>query len=129
MGRRIVTGQPVSQALRQAAKDLRASMTIHERMLWKELRNGRLGRFHFRRQQIIGAYIADFYCEEAGLVVEIDGPIHGSHREKDRERDRLMASWGLRVLRVTNEEVADDLDGVLKRVLAAAEEPNPRPLP
>jgi very-short-patch-repair endonuclease len=73
---KIITGQQVSPELKARAKELRQEMTPAESKLWQRLRAGRLEGFHFRRQQIIGGYIADFYCHAAGLVVEVDGIIY-----------------------------------------------------
>lgn len=92
-------------------------MTPSEAKLWDHLRAGRLGGLKFRRQQIIDGFIADFYCHSAGLVVEVDGAVHESQREYDRERDRAIAAHGLRVLRVTNDEVEQDIEAVLRSIL------------
>ena len=70
--RNIVVGQKVTSVKVQRAKELRRNMTPEERLLWENLRRNKLG-FHFRRQQIIDSYIADFHCHQAGLVVETDG--------------------------------------------------------
>ena len=66
----IVTGQKVNRSKVQYAKELRRNMTEEEKILWRHLRANRLHGFHFRRQQIIGKFIVDFYCHAAGLVVE-----------------------------------------------------------
>jgi very-short-patch-repair endonuclease len=95
-------------------------MTPEERMLWQELRGGRLGLgARFRRQQIVHGYIVDFYCHSAELVVEVDGPVHDDQTEHDAMRDQILESLGLRVLRVTNREVRHNLDAVLTRIHAA----------
>ncbi len=72
------------------------------------LRGGRLAGLKFRRQHPIGPYIADFYCESAKLVVELDGMTHVGTGEKDDERTRFIESQGLRVVRFTNDEVVAD---------------------
>jgi len=61
----------------------------------------------------------DFYCHKSGLVVELDGPIHDGQMEYDAERDSALESRGLHVLRVKNEEVHQDLESVLGRILEA----------
>ena len=66
-----ITQQAVSPGRVLRAKEMRREMTPAERKLWESLRSNRLGGFHFRRQQIIGPYFADFYCHEAGLIIEI----------------------------------------------------------
>jgi very-short-patch-repair endonuclease len=92
--------------------------------LWQELRGRRLGGLRFRRQQIVAGYVADFYCHEAGLVVEVDGPIHDEQQGQDAYRDAVIASEGLRILRVTNHAVLHHLDSMLTRIAAAATKQN-----
>ncbi|TAK31051.1 MAG: DUF559 domain-containing protein [Chloroflexota bacterium] len=120
VAKNIVVGQRVDDAHRQRARELRREMTREEALLWQQLRGNRLGGLHFRRQQVIDGFIVDFYCHAAGLVVEIDGPIHQNQQEYDRERDAILAARGLRLLRIPNEEVASDLAGVVKRIEEAA---------
>ena len=93
-------------------------MTDAEIRLWDALRANRLNGLQFRRQQFIDGFIVDFYCHALQLVVEVDGPIHASQAEYDRERDYTLAGHGLRVLRVTNDEVTHALPSVLARILA-----------
>jgi very-short-patch-repair endonuclease len=120
--RNIVIGQNVDRAKVQRAKELRRQMTGEERILWQQLRTNRLEGFHFRRQQVIDGFIVDFYCHTAGLVVEVDGGVHEGQAEYDEERDRLLSARGLRVLRVKNREVREDLPDVLARIVAACRE-------
>lgn len=103
----------------QRAKELRRQMTEVERILWQQLRANRLQGFHFRRQQIIDGFIVDFYCHAAGLVVEVDGGIHQQQAEYDGERDRILSARGLRILRVRNVEISENLSGILARIAAA----------
>ena len=93
-------------------------MTPAERRLWQHLRANRLGGWHFRRQQIIDGFIVDFYCHKAGLVVEVDGPIHQQQEFEDHERTQALSGHGLKVIRFTNREVFDDLNQVLRTILA-----------
>ena len=74
--------------------------------------------FKFRRQHQFGEYVADFYCNEAKLVVECDGPIHESneHWHHDQRRDAYMISQGLRVMRFTNDEVLNETERVLTEI-------------
>jgi very-short-patch-repair endonuclease len=74
--RNIVIGQKVTSEKVQRAKELRKNMTGAEKLLWQSLRANRLNGWHFRRQQIIGGFIADFYCHAAALVIELNGGIH-----------------------------------------------------
>ena len=109
----IITGQQTSPELIALAKELREKMTPAESQLWQALRANRLGGFHFRRQQIIGSYIVDFYCHVVGLVVEVDGGIHLSQQADDHYRDSYLQGLGLTVLRFTNAEDEQQIDQVL----------------
>src|SRR5437868_4924133 len=92
-----------SEVAERRAKDLRKRMTPPEQILWSRLRGSKLGGLKFRRQHPLGAYIADFYCHEAGLVVELDGITHFYRSDaRDVIRDRWMDEGGLRVLRFHN---------------------------
>ena len=112
----IVRGQGVGQSMVDRAKALRREMTPAEQCLWIELRNNRLDGFHFRRQQVIGGYIADFYCHAAALIIEIDGSVHDAQQGYDAERDDLLMRRGLFVLRVPNNKIMGDLPQVLARI-------------
>ncbi|MCW5854149.1 MAG: DUF559 domain-containing protein [Anaerolineae bacterium] len=119
---RIVRGGHVNSAVVGLAKQLRREMTPEEKRLWECLRGNRLGGRHFRRMQVIGGYIADFYCHSVGLVVEVDGKWHATQVEYDTERDRVIAEQGIYVLRVTNDEVRQNLPGVIARIAALCRE-------
>jgi very-short-patch-repair endonuclease len=112
----IVIGQKVTPVKIQRAKELRHQMTQEEKILWQYLRANRLNGLHFRRQQIIDGFIADFYCHAARLVIEVDGEIHQQQAEYDAERDRVLLARGLRLLRIKNEEVKQNLNSVLMRI-------------
>jgi very-short-patch-repair endonuclease len=109
--------QALNPAVLQRAKELRQEMTPAEQHLWAELRTNRLSGFHFRRQQIIGNSIVDFYCRTANLAVEVDGGIHLSQMAADAERDQRLAELGIKVLRFRNEQVETDLASVLGAIL------------
>lgn len=96
-------------------------MTPAERAVWEVLRANRLG-YHFRRQQIIDGYIADFYCHAAALVIEIDGPVHDTQVEYDGRRTIALESRGIHVLRFKNEEVIAGVSGVAARIRVACAE-------
>jgi very-short-patch-repair endonuclease len=124
----LVRQQTVSPAKAKIAKDLRRKMTASEAALWQRLKANRLDGRHFRRQQIIAGYIADFYCHSAGLVVEVDGEIHRRQQEEDASRDAGLRHLGLRVLRIAATDVEHDIDAVVDRVRAAlvsAQSPTP----
>jgi very-short-patch-repair endonuclease len=102
------------------AKELRRKMTGVENILWDRLRNRRLTDFKFRRQHPIWIFIADFYCHEAKLVVELDGDIHKNPevKERDENRNYEIERFGIKVLRFANEEVENDLEKVLGMIEA-----------
>jgi very-short-patch-repair endonuclease len=91
-------------------------------MLWQALRTNHLHGYHFRRQQVIAGFIADFYCHAAGLIVEVDGGVHTQQQEYDAERDQVLAAHGLRIMRFSNDEVRRNLSVVLARIAAACRE-------
>ncbi|HEY9633431.1 MAG TPA: DUF559 domain-containing protein [Coleofasciculaceae cyanobacterium] len=94
-------------------------MTQEEKILWQQLRANKLNGLHFRRQQIIDGFIADFYCHTARLVIEVDGEIHQQQAEYDAERDQVLSARGVRLLRIKNEQVRQNLDSVLARISQA----------
>jgi very-short-patch-repair endonuclease len=110
---------------KEFARLLRKNLRPEETIMWDLLRNRKLIGHKFLRQHPIKVwetsgkyhfYYADFYCAEKKLVVEIDGLIHTLKEDYDRARDQIMLELKLTVLRVTNEEVNNDLIGVLKRI-------------
>jgi len=100
-------------------------MTNAEILLWSKLRRKQLQGYQFYRQKIIGNYIVDFYCPKAKLVVEIDGGQHYDDEEikKDKIRDDYMREQRLTVLRFSDREVFDNLDGVIERINQNLESP------
>ena len=121
---RIIVGQRISATKLQRAKELRQQMTKAEKLLWQRLRANRLNGLHFRRQQVIDGFIVDFYCHSAKLVIEVDGNIHQQQVEYDAERDKVLVSRGLRLLRLKNEDVQNDLEDVLAQIATACD-PSP----
>jgi very-short-patch-repair endonuclease len=105
---------------REVAGRLRREMTPAEVRLWQCLRANRLAGLHFRRQQVIDGFIADFYCHRAGLVIELDGPVHERQREYDEARDKFIGYRGLRILRFSNDEVLTNINDVLLTIHRAA---------
>jgi very-short-patch-repair endonuclease len=109
----------MGRQLRQAtwrARELRRRSTPSERLLWEQLRGRRLNGIKFRRQVPLGPYFADFFSEEARIVVETDGSQHTIDSAHDRVRDTWMRAAGLVVLRVSNRDVMRDIEGVLERI-------------
>lgn len=113
----IVRGQKVSARQLHGAKELRREMTPAEKILWKRLKANKLNGLHFRRQQIVHGYFADFLCHQRDLIVEVDGGIHDLQQEYDAEREEYLRSLGFRIIRFTNEEVTKNLTGVLQRIV------------
>jgi very-short-patch-repair endonuclease len=103
------------------ARENRKKATPAEDRLWQLLRRKALHGLKFYRQYPIGYAIVDFYCPSKMLVIEVDGGIHDSpeQRENDKERERILCSMGLRVLRFRNEEVFKNLHEVAHRILEA----------
>jgi len=97
------------------AHELRHTMTGAEKILWKEIRNRKLDGYKFRRQHPTGQFIADFYCHEAKLIIEVDGGIHTQPevKERDENRTHILQKLGLKVLRFNNEDIHLNITNVL----------------
>lgn len=95
------------QGTKDFAKELRQRQTAAEELFWKMVRNRRMLGLKIRRQHPIGKYIADFYCHELLLVIEIDGSIHTIEKVKlkDKIREEFIKAQGLSVIRFTNDDV------------------------
>ena len=104
--------------LRPRARSMRRTPTLAEKRLWQRLRRDRLG-VRFRSQVVIGSFIVDFYCPARRLVVEVDGAVHDARAEADAERDHTLAALHLRVLRVRNRDVMEDVDAVVRAIADA----------
>jgi very-short-patch-repair endonuclease len=100
------------RSLTGAARQLRARMTDAERKLWFALKDRRFAAFKFRRQVPIGPYIADFLSFELRLIIEVDGGQH-ANSVRDVERDNWLVQNEFRVLRFWNNDVLQNLEGVL----------------
>jgi len=109
------------------ARRLRAIPTDVEQRLWRRLKDRQVDGWRFRRQHPIVPYVADFACVEARLIVEVDGGQH-SESQTDEVRDRRLRAEGWRVLRVWNNEVLSNMDGVVD-VIATSLGPHPGPPP
>ena len=118
--------EPYRRPTKQA-QQLRNGATDCERLLWLELRGRRLGGYKFSRQIPVGRYICDFICRRSMLVVELDGGQHSA--EADAVRTQVLERAGYRVIRFWNNEVVENLGGVLQAILAELEAgPPPNPL-
>jgi very-short-patch-repair endonuclease len=115
----------------RGARRLRRAQTFAEARLWSRLRNRGLAGHKFVRQEPIGPYFADFVCRERGLVVEVDGATHSTEEElrRDGRRTRFLEAQGFRVMRVLNDHVVHELEGVLETVLDALRQPPASPQP
>ena len=93
-------------------------MTDAENMLWSKVRRKQLKGYPFYRQKIIGKYIVDFYCPKANLVIELDGGQHYSEagQEKDRARNNVLREMGIIVLRFSDRDIFENIDGVTERI-------------
>ena len=113
--------QRTSEVAKRAARDLRRRQTEAEAKLWAILRDRRFfGKKFLRQHPIIFYYqfrerffVADFYCHESRLVIEIDGKIHDFQKDYDQLRDHIINDLGITVVRFKNEEIDDDIDIVL----------------
>jgi very-short-patch-repair endonuclease len=121
--------------LHRRAAEMRRNPTEPEKRLWRNLSGRQLGEYKFRRQAVIGRFIADFLCPHKALIVEVDGDTHD--QDKDRLRDDILAERGFRVVHVTNDDVMTNMDGVLQHILIVLNEtpqrwnnsPHPNPSP
>jgi very-short-patch-repair endonuclease len=100
------------------SKELRRNQTTAEKVLWSKLRGNNIKGYKFRRQYAVGRYIADFYCCEKRLAIEIDGEIHNliDRREYDEIRQEEIEARLITVLRFSNEEIYNQLEYVLKKI-------------
>ena len=105
---------------RQRARRLRETANDAERRLWRYLRRYPLQGSHFRRQVPIGPYVADFACMAARLLIELDGSQHSNraNRLRDEARTRWLENEGYRVIRVWNNEIIQNIDGVMEKIYA-----------
>ena len=100
------------------ARRLRRNQTLAEKTLWTLVRNRRLGGFKFLRQVAIDRYFADFVCEAAKVIVELDGPTHEGREAYDGRRTQILALFGYIVVRFRNAQVLADPGGTADDILA-----------
>jgi very-short-patch-repair endonuclease len=104
----------------ERARSLRRALRPAEFMLWTRLRGRQLGGFKFVRQEPIDHYYVDFVCRDRRLIIELDGG-HHAKRPQDRQRDSWLRAHGYRVIRIWNNDVIENMDGVLQTVLSELE--------
>lgn len=101
----------------QIAERLRKEMTVTEKLLWEKVCKNQLGT-RIRRQHPIWKFIADFYCHEVKLVIEIDGDIHlnADNKKYDISRDIVLNEFRIEVPRFTNHQVINEMNDVIKKI-------------
>jgi len=106
---------PYKRKLTQLARQNRNNPTPAEKKLWYEvLSRKRFEGYKFTRQKPLGGYIVDFYCSKLQLVIEIDGDSHSENAEYDEVRTNMLKQYGLKVLRYTNQDVMNNIEGVYR---------------
>src|SRR5690242_7998633 len=105
------------EGLQARAKLLRNHSTDAENKLWFHLRNRNLANLKFRRQVIVGRYIADFLCHEIGLIIEVDGGQHIEQLTYDKKRKLYLNQQGFKVLRFWNNQILEEIEEVLNEIL------------
>lgn len=124
----VLRGQQVDPGKLERVREMRRSPTPAEAKLWEILRGRRFEGTKWRRQQVIGGFIVDFYCAEHRIVLEVDGGVHDSDqaRQYDVERTVALTKLDIQVARITNDAV--DLDMVRETLLPLVQQDSP-PLP
>ena len=114
----IILLQKVNKIKIKQSRKLRKEMTPAESHLWTHLRNNKLCGLKFRRQQIIEGFIVDFFCHSLKLVIEVDGEIHNTDKQKilDTHRKDVFEARGLTEIRFTNNEVLHNTNNVLEKI-------------
>jgi very-short-patch-repair endonuclease len=115
MGYQIIKNRPEDVGFR---KQLRNHSSPAEIKLWLELRSKKLKGKKFRRQYGVERFILDFYCPESKLGIELDGATHDNTKsfDYDAERTQIIENYGIKILRFTNKEVKENLEGVLVEI-------------
>jgi very-short-patch-repair endonuclease len=124
----------MTKASAPIARRLRRNQTDAEKKLRFRLRDRRLGGWKFRRQFPIDRFVVDFFCADAHLIIELDGGQHATRTEADASRTRNLEAMGYLVLRFWNNDVMQNIDGVLQILETTLEQhrsepPHPNPLP
>lgn len=115
---------PYNKDLKSFSRELRNHSTRSEITLWNQLKRKQVKGLQFNRQKPLGPFIVDFYCKRLNLVIEIDGITHESDEAKlnDAKRQSLLEGMGLKFLRFTDEEVLQNIDGVIRKIEMWVEE-------
>ena len=124
----VISRQRIDPTKLELAKRFRKEPTEQEAQVWGWLRNRRMKGLKFRRQQVIEGFIADFYCAEYHLAIELDGNIHETEEAKsyDRAREEIFAAKGIRFIRIRNEKCTiDELEDRINKFLTLPPAPSP----
>ncbi|MFM7447470.1 MAG: DUF559 domain-containing protein [Leptolyngbyaceae cyanobacterium] len=111
--------EALKEKMLEVAREFRKQPTSSEEILWQALRSRKLDDRKFRRQQPIGSFVVDFFCASERLIVEVDGGIHETQQDLDRQRQELLESLGLRFVRVSSELVETNLPTALEMIRKA----------
>jgi len=105
------------KALKNRRRQLRKDTTEAERLLWKVLRNNQIGH-RFIRQFSVSGYVIDFYCPKNRLGIELEGGIRltKSNQEYDLYREKYLKAYGVRLMKIPNEDVVRDTNGVIRKI-------------
>ena len=111
-------------------RKLRKNSTEAEKILWKRLRGRKFLGLKFRRQYSIAQFVLDFYCPEKRFAIEIDGNIHNRKgiKNHDENRDGFINDFKIKIIRIKNEKVFDDIDSLLKYIEVEIQTSPPAPL-
>jgi len=103
---------------KRTARELRKNMTEAERIMWSRLRRGQKGGLNVRRQHPKQTYILDFYIPSVHLAIEIDGSVHDEDSvwKRDELRERNLKTWGIDVMRISNKDIYNCIDGVVEMI-------------
>lgn len=107
---------PYNPALKERAKKLRQARNLPEVLFWMQVTKGGFYKLDFDRQRVIGNYIVDFYIKKLGLVIEIDGSSHEGKEEYDAKREEYLCSLGLKVYRISVDDIKQQMDAVLGKL-------------
>ncbi|CAN5416459.1 endonuclease domain-containing protein [soil metagenome] len=99
-------------------REARHNMSEPEKRLWRVIRNRQIDDAKFRTQTWLGPFLADFYCAQDKLVIEVDGDTHAHQQEYDEQRTTWLEAEGFRVIRISNDDVMRNLDGVVETIRA-----------
>ncbi len=116
ISRNFIKKLPCNHKLKGKARALRKAGNFPEVVFWKHVHKGKFWKIDFDRQRIIGNYIVDFYVKALGLIVEIDGNSHDHKEEYDSIREMFLISLGLRLFKISDFRVLNDLENVMKEL-------------